>query len=86
MTASLAPVGLLSFRGLRKNESSSVIRTEATLSDQIPAWFDAVARKCASLVELESNSRRQGEYLRCSRIALRVRSGSVSSNRISVSS
>lgn len=55
MTASIAPIELLSFRGLRKTESSSVIRAEATLTQQRPAWLDAVARKCASFVELEDN-------------------------------
>jgi hypothetical protein len=55
MTASIAPVALFSFRSIRKAESSSVIRPESTLTGQIPAWFDAVARKCVSFVELENN-------------------------------
>lgn len=55
MTATLAPIEFLSFRDLRKAESHSVIRAEATLSEQRPAWLDAVARTCASFVDLESN-------------------------------
>src|SRR5215471_6062282 len=55
MTATLAPIEFLSFRDLRKAESNSVLRAEATLSEQRPAWLDAVARKCASFVDLENN-------------------------------
>lgn len=53
MTASLAPIGLLSFRSLGKMPSSTVIRNEATLTEQVPPWFDAVVRTCAAFVELE---------------------------------
>ena len=52
MTASLAPEGLLSFRGFRRMGGSSVIQPEATITEQAPSWLDA-ARECASLVELE---------------------------------
>ena len=55
MTATLAPIEFLSFRDLRKTESSSVLRPEATLSEQRPAWLDLVARKCASFVDLEGD-------------------------------
>lgn len=55
MTATLAPIEFLSFRDLRKTETTSVLRPEATLSEQRPAWLDLVARKCASFVDLESN-------------------------------
>ena len=55
MTASLAPVGLLSFRGPEKTASSSIVRPDATLTERAPTWFDAVARKCFSFVELENN-------------------------------
>jgi hypothetical protein len=55
MTATLAPIEFLSFRDLRKAESNSVLRAEATLSEPRPAWLDAVARKCASFVDLENN-------------------------------
>lgn len=55
MTATLAPIEFLSFRDRRKAESNSVIRADATLSEQRPAWLDVVARTCASFVDLESN-------------------------------
>ena len=53
MTATLDPIEFLSFRNLRKAEATSVIRADATLSEQRPTWLDAVTRKCASFVELE---------------------------------
>jgi hypothetical protein len=55
MTAGFASIGLLSFSGLRRAESNSVIRADATLTDQRPPWFEALARRFDSFVDLEMN-------------------------------